>query len=162
MTDWQTPKVLFDELDQAVGGFAVDAAASGSNHLTPVWYGPGSDQPDALVVDRWLSPAFCNPPYGRGIERWLDKFIEQQAVGVTTVAILPARTEVRWWYERVVPFASIVFLVGRVPFVDPARTKPTQPDHGSAILMYEPDISGGAVAWLDWKERIHALRQAGS
>ena len=73
------------------------------------------------------------------------------------VALLPARVETRWWYEGVVSFASIVFLVGRVPFVDPNRTKPTQPDHPSAICLYEPGVVGGSVAWLDWKERLGAL-----
>lgn len=155
MTDWQTPPELFNELSKAVGGFAVDAAASGNNHLCPDWYGPDSPvATDALAVVEWASPAFCNPPYGRGIERWLEKFHEQQLEGVTTVAILPARVETRWWYEGVVPRASIVFLVGRIPFVDPSRGKLSQPDHASAVCLYEPDVSGGAVAWLDWKERI--------
>ena len=162
MTDWQTPRVLFDELDRCAGGFKVDAAANVHNHLVDIWYGPGSSvSEDALSVPVWDSPAFCNPPYGKGIEAWLAKFREQQLLGVTTVALLPANTEVRWWYEGVVPFASIVFLVGRVPFIDPARTKPTQPDHGSAVCMYEPDTEGGPVAWVDWKERIRAKNNHG-
>ena len=155
MTDWQTPRVLYDELSRCVGGFVVDAAASADNHLAPVWYGPGSSvSEDALAVDVWDSPAFCNPPYGKGIEKWLKKFVEQQKFGNTVVALLPARTEVRWWFDWVVPYASVVFLVGRVPFVDPGRSKPTQPDHGSAVCLYEPNVAGGSVAWLDWKERI--------
>lgn len=163
MTDWQTPRMLYDELDKSVGGFRVDAAASGSNTLCSSYYGPDSPlSSDAISVEQWLSPAWCNPPYGRGIEIWLNKFIEQQERGVTVVSLLPARTETRWWYELVVPYASIVFLVGRVPFHDPNRTKPTQPDHGSAVCLFEPGVSGGAVAWLDWKRRIDALREAGT
>ena len=163
MTDWQTPRVLYDELDRLVGGFACDAAADLTNHLHPVWYGPGSSGPDALTVPVWLSPAFCNPPYGRNIDLWLSKFVEQQKLGVTVVALLPANTEVRWWYEWVVPNASILFVVGRGPFIDPNRTKPTQPDHGSVICLFEPNIPGGAVVWVDWKERMKgALHQSRS
>lgn len=155
MTNWQTPSILFDPLNRACE-FAVDAAADGVNTLCDKFYGPGSSiSEDALTVPRWLSPAWCNPPYGRGIERWLDKFIEQLQLGNSVVALLPANTEVRWWYEKVVPYSSIIFLVGRVPFHDPGRTRPTQPDHGSALCFYTPaDALNRRVEWLDWKERF--------
>lgn len=157
MTNWKTPRILYDELDRSVGGFLCDAAADHGNSLHGSFYGPGSAiGEDALVIERWLSPAFCNPPYGKGIEKWLMKFIEQAKLGVTTVALLPARVETRWWYDYVVAMASIVFLVGRVPFIDVSRTKPTQPDHGSAVCLFEPELHGGNVCWLDWKARITA------
>lgn len=157
MTNWQTPREFYESLNRVVGGFAVDAAADSSNHLAPVWYGPGGDSPDALAVDKWLSPAWCNPPYGRGIDRWVKKFIEQRHKGVTTVALLPANTETRWWYDYVVGNAGITFLVSRLPFVNPERTKQSQPDHGSAICVFEPpnlDHVYRPVVWLDWKARL--------
>jgi phage N-6-adenine-methyltransferase len=116
-TGWRTPRELFEPIALSVGGFAIDAAADSGNTLLPRWYGPGSELgEDALAVEEWLSPAFCNPPYGKGIEVWLRKFQEQARKGVSVVALLPARVETRWWYELVVPFADILFLVGRVPF----------------------------------------------
>ena len=152
MTDWQTPRELYELLDRLVGGFVLDAAADTNNHLHPKWYGPGSNlSTDAHNVPVWLSPAFCNPPYGRGIEKWLGKFIEQAKLGNTVMALLPARTETRWWYDYVVPNSSIYFLVGRVPFIDPVRTKSSQPDHGSAVCKFGPNTRDGLVAWLDWR-----------
>jgi phage N-6-adenine-methyltransferase len=116
-TGWRTPRELFEPIALSVGGFAIDAAADSGNTLLPRWYGPGSELgEDALAEEEWLSPAFCNPPYGKGIEVWLRKFQEQARKGVSVVALLPARVETRWWYELVVPFADILFLVGRVPF----------------------------------------------
>lgn len=157
MTNWQTPRILYDELDRCVGGFAVDSAADHSNHLHPDYYGPGSRLgEDALALDRWLSPAFCNPPYGKGLDKWVQKFIEQAKLGNTVVALLPANTEVRWWFEYVVQHSSIIFLVGRVPYINPERAKPTQPDHASAVCLFEPNLVGGNVCWLDWKARIAA------
>lgn len=150
--EWQTPRGLFDRLDAACG-FKVDAAANEANHLLDAYYGPGSQLgEDALAVPKWLSPAFCNPPYGEGMEKWLEKFIEQAKLGVTTVAVLPARISTRWWYEKVVPFADIIFLVGRIPFIDPNRTKPSQPDHPSALCFYTP-LPTGRVSWMDWKTK---------
>ena len=151
-TDWQTPKVLWEKIKGV--GFNVDAAADSNNHLCDSWYGPGSALgEDALLVDQWLSPAFCNPPYGRGIEQWLDKFIEQSRLGAQIMALLPANIEARWWFEKVIEqHCDIFFLVGRVPFVDPTRTKPSQPNHGSALVLYE-DITRGRIEWLDWKHK---------
>lgn len=154
--DWQTPPELFNKLNQTVG-FKVDAAANASNHLVPAWYGPGSELgEDALAIERWLSPAYCNPPYGRGIERWLDHFITQERLGNTVVALLPARVETQWWYEKVVPFSDIVFLVGRVPFIRPDREKPSQPDHASAIVIYHPEFNG-RIGWMEWKGKDNVV-----
>lgn len=102
-------------------GFKVDAAADSANHLVDQWYGPGSSLgEDALAVPKWLSPAWCNPPYGKGIEAWLDKFVEQAELGNQVVALLPARVETQWWRKYVVDSkADILFLIGRVPFGRP-------------------------------------------
>lgn len=155
MTNWQTPRSLFDKLEHTVGRFAVDAAASSDTRLCDLYYGPGSPLgEDALEVEKWLSPAWCNPPYGRGITQWIDKFIQQATLGVTTVALLPARVDARWWYKGVVENAGILFLVGRVPFVDPARQKPSQPDHASAVCLFEPGFeSAGKCSWLEWRKK---------
>jgi phage N-6-adenine-methyltransferase len=148
-TDWQTPPALFLPLHLQVV-FKVDAAADQSNHLLPVWYGPGGTAEDALGVADWLSPAFCNPPYGSDIERWLDKFIEQVNRGHEVVALLPARVDTRWWFEKVVQHADIMFLVGRVPFIGPDRLKPSQPDHGSTLCCYSP-FANRRVGWKEWR-----------
>lgn len=117
-TGWVTPSELFGPIQTAVGEFAVDAAADETNNLVPLFYGPGGFHEDALAVAQWHSPAWCNPPYGKGLGGWLDKFIEQAGLGVSIVALLPAYTEDRWWYEKVVNVkADILFLVGRVPFL---------------------------------------------
>ena len=161
MTSWRTPRVLFDRLDSALGGFSVDAAADETNHLVSSWYGPGSVLgEDALAVDEWLNPAWCNPPYGKGLGRWLDKFLEQGARGVGIVSLLPAYVERKWWHEKVVrPGADIIFLVGRVQFdrlADDGTVVPgTQPRDPSALVIYGPSANG-RVGWLDWKREKNA------
>ena len=174
-TDWRTPARLFEMVNLAVGGFKVDAAADGSNHLVDLWYGLGSPLgEDALQVEKWLSPAWCNPPYGKGIEKWLDKFIEQGKIGNGVVALLPANIETRWWYEKVYGAgAGILFLVGRVIFERPCpecggsgrnqesffpcmECKETgaipvgSPRFPSALAFYGPHEAG--VDWVEWKK----------
>ena len=95
----------------------IDAAGSYDSHLLPTWYGKGSAlSEDALTVERWDSPAFCNPPYDGGIARWLEKFLEQARLEKTVVALLPAKVGTKWWAKGVVPCCDIIFLTGRVPF----------------------------------------------
>ena len=152
--EWQTPVRLYDFLNN-IYHFQVDAAANADNRLCQVWYGPESpaiNGEDALSVPTWLSPAWCNPPYGKGIERWLEKFIQQRALGNTVVALLPARTETQWWAKGIVPYADIIFLTGRVPFVGPHKGKKSQPDHASAICIYSPMSTGGSAKWWDWRK----------
>ena len=180
-TEWQTPRQLFDPLNVLIGGFAVDCAAHQSNHLVDRWYGPGGEADNALEVPEWASPAWCNPPYGKGLDKWLDKFIEQSKLGVSVVALLPAYVERKWWYEKVVRAGTdIIFLVGRVPFEKPCDScnstgvatdengvqhddpceacggtgsvAGTQPRDPSAIVIYGP-TSSGRSGWLDWKNR---------
>ncbi len=56
---------------------------------------------------------FCNPPYGREIGKWIEKAATSFA---TTVMLLPARTDTRWFHEWVLPQAEIHFLKGRLKF----------------------------------------------
>lgn len=155
--DWQTPPKLFNYIHSTVG-FKVDAAANSVNHLLPDWYGPGSPiAEDALTVPLWASPAWCNPPYGRGINKWLEKFVEQQRLGNIIVALLPASTGTQWWWEWIVPNGEILFLVGRIPFIVPGRTKPSQPDHDSALVIFDPEPTPGNVAWLDWRAKMEEI-----
>ena len=153
-TAWETPRELFDHLNSAVGGFAVDAAADQANRLVSDWYGPGSPLgEDALEVEEWLSPAWCNPPYGRGLTKWLEKFNQQGQLGVHVVALLPAYVERVWWKTRVVDTgADIIFLTGRVSFVRGDGQPASSPRDPSALVIFGPS-SSGRVGWLDWRKR---------
>lgn len=55
-----------------------------------------------------------NPPYGKEIIEWVKKAALSPAI---TVALLPARTDTRWYQEWVQPYASeIRFINGRIRF----------------------------------------------
>lgn len=64
--------------------------------------------------DPWPQPWFANPPYGREIVKWTAKMPTQG----NGVALLPARTDTRWFHEHVLPYARIDFLRGRLHFDD--------------------------------------------
>lgn len=56
---------------------------------------------------------FCNPPYGPGLGKWLERGLE----AACAVFLIPARTDTRWFHDIVLPKAKeIRFLRGRLKF----------------------------------------------
>ena len=71
---------------------------------------------------------FCNPPYGNGVERWLEKAREADVA----VYLLPSRTDTRWWHDYALRANEIRFIRGRLKFGGSKNSAPFP----SAILVY--------------------------
>jgi len=70
----------------------------------------------------WIGKrVFCNPPYGPGIGKWLERGLEADL----SVFLIPARTDTRWFHEIVLPKAKeIRFIKGRLKFGDAVNSAP--------------------------------------
>ena len=126
--DWETPQALFDGLNKEFK-FDIDVCATASNTKTyPFYYGPGSTREDGLAESWCLHHKTCwmNPPYGKEIVKWVAKAYEESLHGVTTVALVPARTDTRWFHDYIYnkPNVEIRFLKGRVKFVGAKHAAP--------------------------------------
>lgn len=111
-SDWTTPQQLFDRLD-ATFHFDLDAAASDENAKCEKYF---TVEDDGLKQDWGGHRVFLNPPYGRDIERWVEKgFIEALKPCTTVVMLLPARTDTKWFHDYCIS-ARVVFLRGRIKF----------------------------------------------
>jgi phage N-6-adenine-methyltransferase len=116
--DWATPRQLFEMLDREFN-FTLDACANehnlprdGIDFISP-------DQ-DALQAGGWYTKAggsvWLNPPYGRGIGKWIEKALRESRIcKVTVVCLLPARTDTKWFHELCLK-GEIRFLQGRLCF----------------------------------------------
>lgn len=154
--DWETPPELFEALHREFH-FTLDAAANAHNHKLPVWLGPGSPLgwENALIV-HWdvagrPAVAWLNPPYGNRISLWVAKAHEEAySANATVVALLPARTDTRWWRLWVMKAEEIRLLPGRLRFVGAPHPAPFPsciaiwPEGGSR--RKEPRV----VVW-DWR-----------
>lgn len=105
---WSTPQDLFDKLD-AEYHFQTDVCAMPFNAKCKHYYTPEQDG----LAQEWTGVCWCNPPYGRGIGKWVQKAVESNAL---TVMLLPARTDTKWFHNLVLPHAQITFLRGRIKF----------------------------------------------
>ena len=60
---------------------------------------------------------FCNPPYGRGVGKWVEKaYKEAQQEDTLVVMLLPARTDTKWFHEYIYNKTEIRFIKGRIKF----------------------------------------------
>lgn len=98
---WPTPRSLYQALNTE---FSFD--------LDPC---PLDAKEDGLTMSWKGRRVFCNPPYGPGIRPFLDKAHEADVA----VFLIPARTDVLWFHEVVLPGArEIRFIKGRLRFGD--------------------------------------------
>lgn len=124
--DWQTPPDFFQRID-AMFHFTLDVCASHSNALCKDYFTTRE-----LVQHRermYTTPApqgcfslpwppgiyWMNPPYGRKIGEFVKRFIDQ-CRGNTGVALLPARTDTKW-FQDCAGGCSALFIEGHIKFV---------------------------------------------
>lgn len=76
----------------------------------------------ASIFTQWQGKrVFCNPPYGPGVGKWLERGLEADVA----VFLIPARTDTRWFHEIVLPKAKeIRFIKGRLKFGDAVKQAP--------------------------------------
>ena len=111
--DWETPDELFEELNKEFR-FTVDVASSHENAKTRRHY---TQEENGLLQNWGGETAWCNPPYGRELTKWIEKCAkEAESNGATVVMLIPARTDTKAFHEHIYGKAEIRFLKGRLKF----------------------------------------------
>lgn len=128
--DWATPPELFATLD-AEFTFDLDAAADERNAKTARYY----TQADDALTQPWSGRVYVNPPYGRGMGRWVEKAICSSREGATVVMLVPARTDSIWFQQLIAHADEIRFLAGRVVFEGATEPAPFP----NAVCVLRPD-----------------------
>ena len=111
--EWSMPQDLFDKLDK-IYGFDIDVCATKENAKCPVFY----TKEDDGLNQTWKGVCWMNPPYGRKIGDWVSKAYRVGMKGSTVVALLPARTDTKWFHDYIYqqPGVTVTFLKGRLKF----------------------------------------------
>lgn len=105
---WSTPQDLFDKYDRLYH-FDLDVCAIEDNAKCLRYFSPLENG----LLQPWVGSCWCNPPYGRQIGLWVEKAVKSDAL---VVMLLPARTDVSWFHDFVLPYGRIEFLRGRIKF----------------------------------------------
>ena len=133
--EWGTPQDLFDNLN-TVFGFTLDASATPENAKCERFY---TREQDGLAQPR-DDVVWCNPPYGRGLGRWIEKAFKASQAGATVVMLLPAYTSNAWWHKYVIPHGEVILLRGRLQFGGVPYPAP----FSSAIVVFGRDRYGAS------------------
>jgi site-specific DNA-methyltransferase (adenine-specific) len=120
--EWATPQWLFDALN-GVYRFTLDPCSTHANAKCRKHY---TREDDGLSRSWAGETVFMNPPYGKEILSWVYKcLIESKMWGAKPiVALLPARTDTRWFHDYVYGRAEIYFIRGRLKFGDGKGSAP--------------------------------------
>lgn len=125
--EWLTPPDLVKKL----GGFDLDPCSPinapflhAKTNFTNI---------DDGLKQKWVGRVYLNPPYGRGMELWLDK-LKNHGNGI---ALIFARTETKCFFEHIWNDAdAILFVKGRIKFYHISGKQAGTPGAPSVFIAY--------------------------
>ena len=123
---WSTPQAFFTKYDGKYN-FNLDVCASEDNAKCAKYF----TETDDGLQQEWGGVCWMNPPYGRGIIKWMKKAYESSLNGATVVCLVPARTDTIWWHEYAMK-GTIEFIRGRLKFGNSKNSAPFP----SAIVVF--------------------------
>jgi len=105
--EWMTPP----ELVKSLGDFDLDPC---SPIDAPFYHAKTNFTTlDCGLTKEWFGRVYLNPPYGRGMEMWLEK-LKFHGNGI---ALIFARTETKCFFEHIWNDAdAVLFVKGRIKF----------------------------------------------
>lgn len=120
--EWETPQYLFDKLNEKFN-FTLDVCATKENAKCKRYF---SKKDDALNKSWSEENCWMNPPYGREIRKWIEKAYNEVIFNKAkiVVALLPARTDTKWFHNFIYNKAEIWFLKGRLRFGNSKNSAP--------------------------------------
>lgn len=137
--EWYTPSTVLERVIACLGEIDLDPCAD-PDHQVPsrAHFDNCNGHNDGLNQD-WVGRVFMNPPYGREIDAWIAKLVEEFEAGQVkqAIALVPARVDTAW-FRRLANF-PVAFWRGRITFLSPAGEKNPAPFPSALVgLGVEP------------------------
>ena len=111
LDSWATPYDFFKTLNEKYQ-FVMDICAAHETAKCSIYY----TKEDNCLDKKWPAGyVFMNPPYGREIGKFIKKAYQESLTGTTTVCLLPARTDTKWFHDYCTK-GQIDFIKGRLIF----------------------------------------------
>lgn len=129
---WATPQEYFDKVNEEFN-FNTDVCATRSNAKCKHFYSPKENG----LLQEWKGTCWMNPPYGKTIKDWIAKASLESKRGVTTVALLPARTDTRWFHDYIYEQHDVRFIKGRLKFSGAKSSAPFP----SMLVIFKPQLN---------------------
>jgi hypothetical protein len=110
---WYTPEVVKDAVLATLIKVDLDPCAEPERSFPA---GRHFTEAENGLAQTWHGKVYMNPPYGLTIRRWTTKLRDELDHGfvVEAIALLPVRTDARWWQQLRAP--HVCFIRGRLRF----------------------------------------------
>ena len=132
---WSTPWDIVHRLEDEFGKFNLDPCCRDETAKADIYY---TKKHNGLSMP-WSGRVFMNPPYSRP-GPWLEKAIQattsMQEAATLVVALLPVRTDTRWFHQFVWGKAEIRFIKGRIKWLGWQGTPIPNPKDPSMFAIY--------------------------
>ena len=156
--DWQTPDCVLERV-RKVGEIYLDPCTSADNPTGAMKFYTEAD--DGLSRS-WKHKhrkkvTFVNPPYGRSLGVWSDKIIDEHMNGTSIIALVPSRTDTKWFTRMVTVASDIGFIRGRLTFKGA-----TAPAPFPSVLFYFGGPNGGAAFQCAFQDMCWFREKGGS
>jgi hypothetical protein len=127
--DWYTPPWIFERM-------GVEFDLDPCQPMNPIEWIPAKSrytiEDDGLTSD-WYGRVWLNPPYGKQTPDWLAKMDLHR----NGIALVFARTDCGWFHNSIAKADAILFMKGRVRFVDGlCATKGSGAGSGSMLVAW--------------------------
>ncbi len=131
-SEWETPMSFYDMLDKEFG-FTLDPCCTAQTAKCNTYY---TEVDDGLARDWGGHTVFMNPPYGRDIKHWIQKAYEEgKKKDTVVVALIPSRTDTKYWHKYCMKAKTIMFVKGRLKFGGSKNAAPFP----SAVVVFDGD-----------------------
>ena len=118
--EYSTPWEIVEPLKKEFG-IEFDICASKENNKSLLYF---NKKDDCLTKD-WSKingNIWMNPPWGKEMQKFVRKALEESKKGKTIVCLLPVRSNTKWWHETIIDTkAEVRFLRGEIKFNDLPR-----------------------------------------
>lgn len=104
-SDYLTPPEMIQEIFQELNllgifaGEKFDCDVCCSQKNIPAWNHFIDGENDGLTLE-WHNLNYCNPPY-KTCDKWVKKAFKEFQNGKTSVLLIPARTETKYWQDYI-------------------------------------------------------------
>ncbi len=132
--EWYTPPELAAKISAFLNPIDLDPCADPEHRIPATRH----FTTNGLKMSWGHTHVYMNPPYGRGIEQWIDKALKEPVFEI--IMLVPARPGSKWFQKLFRAGCSFIFIAGRLKFAagEPDRAKHggTQTGMFDSVLVY--------------------------
>lgn len=104
-----TPPYVLEPVRLALGGIDLDPCTEPDNPTRAERF---FTQEDDGLRQPWSGAVYCNPPYGKAREPWVNMCISHAIAGAPVVLLIPSHTDTRVVQRCLETATSVVFIRG--------------------------------------------------